>query len=81
MRRSTSRAACDMLWLAAGSATRMGGPPLAAASGSVEVPPVSDTTGDPVRPWKSMPTAVSSRTGVRAIDGNGRQHLPRVGGC
>ena len=38
--------------------------PLAAASGDVEVPPVSAITGDPVRPWKSMPTAVSARTGV-----------------
>jgi hypothetical protein len=37
---------------------------LAAASGDFETPPVSAITGDPVRPWKSMVTAVSARTGA-----------------
>ena len=63
-RRSASRAAWDMLWLAAGSATRSGTSPLAATSGDAETPPVSAITGEPIRPWKSMPTAVSARTGV-----------------
>ena len=63
-RRRTSRAACDRLWPAAGSATSRGISPFAAASGSFEAPPVSAITGDPVRPWKSMVTAVSARTGA-----------------
>ena len=34
------------------------------ARASFEVPPVKAMTGEPVRPWKSMPAVVSARIGV-----------------
>ena len=79
-RRSVSRAACDMLWLAAASATRSGASPLVDVRGCCDLPPARAMTGEPVNPWKSIVTVVSRRTGVLAVNHDGGMHLPRIGG-
>ena len=37
-------------------------------------------TGEPVRPWKSMADEGVLPHRRRPFDGNGGQHLPRIGG-